>query len=127
MTVVVPSTTYDGGPQSPLPAPGGTYQRRTEMISAAGDGTYINVHVQPGARNSRIAGRHGDALKVSVREPPADGRANAAVAGILASWLGVAAENITLVSGRTSRRKRFFVAGIDPDAAARAVESVAGE
>lgn len=97
------------------------------MISAARDGTYINVHVQPGARNSRIAGRHGDALKVSVREPPADGRANAAVAGILASWLGVAAKNITLLAGRTSRRKRFFVAGIDPEAVARAVESVAGE
>jgi uncharacterized protein (TIGR00251 family) len=94
------------------------------MISAARDGAYINVHVQPGARNSRIAGRHGDALKVSVREPPADGRANAAVAGILASWLGVAAENITLVAGRTSRRKRFFVAGIEPEAATRAVESV---
>ncbi|HEX2420685.1 MAG TPA: DUF167 domain-containing protein [Acidimicrobiia bacterium] len=94
------------------------------MIIAARDGAYINVHVQPGARNNRIVGRQGDALKVSVREPPADGRANAAVARMLASWLGVAAGSITLVAGRTSRRKRFFVAGIDPAAAAHAVASL---
>ncbi|MGH8957713.1 MAG: DUF167 domain-containing protein [Acidimicrobiia bacterium] len=74
------------------------------MIIAARDGAYINVHVQPGARNSRIAGRYGDALKVSVREPPTEGRANSAVAEMLASWLGVAAERITLVAGRTSRK-----------------------
>jgi hypothetical protein len=94
------------------------------MIIAARDGAYINVHVQPGARNNRIVGRQGDALKVAVREPPADGRANAAVARMLASWLGVAAGSITLVAGRTSRRKRFFVAGIDPAAAAHAVASL---
>ena len=95
------------------------------IVTAARDGAYVNVHVQPGARFSRIVGRHGDALKVSVREPPADGRANAAVARLLALWLGVAAENITLVAGQTSRRKRFFIA--DPTAAERAVESLLRE
>jgi hypothetical protein len=97
------------------------------MIIGARDGAYINVHLQPGARNSRIAGRHGDALKVSVREPAADGRANTAAARLLATWLGVDAESITLVSGRTSRRKRFFIAGIDRAAAARAVQSLVRE
>lgn len=84
----------------------------------------IGVHAQPGAARRGIRGRHGDALKVSVTAPPADGRANAAIAAVLAEALGVRPSAVTLVSGAGHRRKRFRVAGRTPEEVARTLTAV---
>ncbi|MEP7153285.1 MAG: DUF167 domain-containing protein, partial [Nitrospira sp.] len=39
-------------------------------------GVTISVHVQPRASRTESAGIHGDALKIRVAAPPADGAAN---------------------------------------------------
>ena len=75
------------------------------------------VHVQPGARRTEIAGRHGDALKVRVAAPPVDGKANAAVAAVLAEHFGVPVRDVALVAGATARRKRFRLVGVPVDRA----------
>ena len=72
-------------------------------------GIVLRVHVQPGAGRSAVVGRHGDALKVKVAAPPEGGRANIAVTDLLAETLGVAKSDVTLVSGATSRAKRFRI------------------
>jgi len=82
----------------------------------------LRVQVSPGAGRSAVTGRHGDAVKVRVAAPPVDGRANAALVEFLASELGLKAADVTLVSGATSRAKRFRLAGLDPDAADAAIE-----
>jgi uncharacterized protein (TIGR00251 family) len=82
-------------------------------LTAADGGVYVDVHVQPGAHRPRVVGRHGDALKVAVAAPPIAGRANEAVVKAIAEVLGVAAGDVALASGETSRRKRLFVKGID--------------
>ncbi len=73
------------------------------------DGVEVVVWVVPGARRSEIVGPHGDAIRVRVAAPPERGRANAAVADLLADRCGTAVE---LVAGATSRRKRFLLKGI---------------
>jgi uncharacterized protein YggU (UPF0235/DUF167 family) len=43
---------------------------------------------------------------------PADGKANKAVAKLLAKYLGVAASRIELLRGQTHRNKQFFVKNV---------------
>lgn len=52
-------------------------------------------------------------LKARVRAAPEDGKANAALARLVADELGVAAGAVRVVSGQTGRVKKLFVAG-DP-------------
>lgn len=79
----------------------------------------LRVHVQAGAGRTTVVGRHGDALKVKVAAPPEGGRANEAVVQILASTLGVAPSGIVVVSGATSRSKRFRIGPVELEAVRR--------
>jgi uncharacterized protein len=88
------------------------------QVDASGD-VLLWLHVQPGAARTGVAGLHGDALKVKVAAAAERGRANAAVARLLAGELGVRPSDVEVVSGHASRRKRVRVRGIDPDRVAR--------
>jgi uncharacterized protein (TIGR00251 family) len=76
-------------------------------------GVQLQLHVQPGASRTGIAGLHGDALKVRITAPPADGRANRELLDFLAEVLGVARARIALVKGESGRRKTVIVQGIE--------------
>ena len=75
-------------------------------------GAIIRVRVQPGASRDRIVGRLGDAIKIAVTAPPEKGRANKAACKLLAGILGVAASDVQVVAGLTSRSKKVRVAGM---------------
>jgi len=75
-------------------------------------GCKVRVRVHPRARRDRIAGVHGDALKVEVTTPPEGGAANRAVERLLAAALGVPARDVAVVVGATSRSKVVAVDGI---------------
>ncbi len=79
-----------------------------------GDGTSVSlsVHVQPKASRTRIAGLHGDALKLCITSPPVDGKANAAVIEFFAKLFKIPKAAVTLASGETSRDKRLVLTGI---------------
>jgi uncharacterized protein (TIGR00251 family) len=69
------------------------------------------IHVTPRARRAAIGGRHGDALRVAVREAPEAGRANAACLAALAGAFAVSGARVELEAGARGRRKRVRVAG----------------
>jgi uncharacterized protein (TIGR00251 family) len=69
------------------------------------------IHVSPRARRARIGGAHGDALRVAVQAPPAQGRANAACVEALAAAFGVPRAAVSLDPVSRGRRKRVQVAG----------------
>jgi uncharacterized protein len=79
----------------------------------SGSTTRLKLRVSPGARRPGIAGRHGDAWKVRVAEPPEDGRANDAVLRLLAATLDVPRARLTLVSGHASRDKIVMLDGLE--------------
>ena len=87
--------------------------------------TRLRLRVVPGARSDGIVGRHGEAWKVRVAAPPEDGRANDAVVRLLATTLGVARGDVTLVAGHGSRDKVVELAGIGADEADRRLEAAA--
>lgn len=69
----------------------------------------VRVKAKPGSRADRIVGVRGDCLVVEVRAAAERGRANEAVARVLAEGLGVKASAIVLKSGHTAPRKLFVV------------------
>lgn len=82
---------------------------------ASGTGWVLDVHAQPGAKRSEIAGLHGERLKVRIAAPAVDGRANEALERYLAECLGVPRTVVRVVKGDRSRDKRVAVDA--PDAA----------
>ena len=87
----------------------------------------LRLHVHPGAGRTAVVGRHGDALKVKVGAPPADGRANAAVVGLVAETLGIPLSQVELAGGEASRSKRVRVKGVDIDDLRRILQRVVAD
>jgi uncharacterized protein (TIGR00251 family) len=69
----------------------------------------LELHVQPGARESSLAGRHGDRLKLRIKAPAIDDRANAALIDFLARAMDVPSRQIHLLQGAHGRRKRLLI------------------
>ncbi|WP_142808950.1 DUF167 domain-containing protein [Tepidiphilus olei] len=78
----------------------------------------VRLHVQPGAKRSQWAGRHGDALKLRVAAPAVEGKANEALVRFLAEFCGVPRSAIEILQGEASRTKRVRIATPDPQAVA---------
>jgi uncharacterized protein (TIGR00251 family) len=79
-------------------------------------GAVIPVKVVPGSSRDRVVGVLGDSLKIATSAAPEKGKANAAVAKILADALGVDARRVELVSGPTNPRKEFRIVGMTAEA-----------
>jgi len=83
----------------------------------ASTGWLFSIYAQPGAKRTEISGLHGDALKVRVAAPPAEGRANDALVTFLAAALGVPKKSVAVVKGARSRRKTISIAAPQADPA----------
>ena len=81
-------------------------------ISETETGVTFPVKVHPRAKKAAITGELGDALKVSLRAPPIEGRANDACIEFFAKILKVPRSSITIASGAGSRNKVIRVAGV---------------
>ncbi|WP_029115625.1 DUF167 domain-containing protein [Mycobacterium sp. URHB0044] len=70
----------------------------------------VVVRVKPGSRKGPLVETGADGeLTIYVQERAVDGKANDAVTKLLANHLGVLRSRIELVSGATSRLKRFRI------------------
>lgn len=88
-----------------------------EWYRSSGDCITLTLHVQPGAKQTTVAGLHGDALKIRLSAPPIEGRANEALLRFIADFFKVPLRNVELKQGGQSRHKRVEVRGslINPD------------
>ncbi len=75
-------------------------------------GVTFAVKVHPRAKKNAITGEVGDALKVSLTAPPADGKANQACIEFFAKLLNVPRSSVTIAAGQSSRNKVIRVAGL---------------
>lgn len=98
-----------------------------QWIRDADGGAELLIHVQPGARRSGVAGTHGDALKIAVREKATGGAANRAVCELVADLLEVPRSTVELVSGHRSRRKRLRVGGVDATSVEAAISGLVAD
>jgi uncharacterized protein (TIGR00251 family) len=88
-------------------------------------GRLLRVRVQPRASRSEIVGWRADGvLSVRVTAPPVEGRANAAVAALLAEALDLRPSAVTVEHGASGRDKLVRVAGLTSEAIRRRIEGV---
>lgn len=76
------------------------------------DGPILEVRAKPGAKLDALIDEFDGALRVSVVAAPEGGKANEAIVRVLAGSLNVRKSQITLISGETSRQKRFLFTGL---------------
>jgi len=73
----------------------------------------IRVHTIPNAKIDKVAGWRGDVIKIKLRAPAVEGKANRALIKFLAAQLRVPARTIVLVRGQKLRQKLIRVEGLD--------------
>jgi uncharacterized protein YggU (UPF0235/DUF167 family) len=95
-------------------------------LDSTADGIAFWIHVTPRARVSKVGGRHGDALRVAVSEPPIEGRANAACERAVSSALGLRRREVSIDPSSRGRRKRVQAKGEPELLSARLRELAAG-
>ncbi|MBI1832912.1 MAG: YggU family protein [Planctomycetes bacterium] len=94
------------------------------QITDHAEGCIVNVRAQPGARRNAVVGEQAGALKVAVTAPPDKGRANDAIVEVLAEALGLKRSQVEIVSGHTSRQKRFLLRGLTAEALRAKLQSL---
>ena len=88
-------------------------------LSRIDGGVALWIHVTPRAKQPRIGGLHGDALRVGVAAAPVEGRANAACCKALAAALECSRRDVEIDPGSTGRRKRVRILGDSTDLESR--------
>ncbi|RKX34451.1 MAG: hypothetical protein DRP71_06955 [Verrucomicrobia bacterium] len=77
----------------------------------------LTIKAAPGSRVDSVDGMLGDAIKIRLRAPAVDGKANKALLDLLAQRLDLHPRDIRLVTGQTARLKIIEIAGRTEDEA----------
>ncbi len=84
-------------------------------LTAHDRGTTLMVRAQPNARKNGILGKRGGAIRIGVTVAPEKGKANAAIAEVLAQALDCRVSSLVLLAGETARDKRFLILDQTPE------------
>ncbi|MHA7815033.1 MAG: DUF167 domain-containing protein [Pseudohaliea sp.] len=84
----------------------------------------LTLKVVPGSSRDQVVGRLGDAIKVRVSAPPEKGRANRAVASLLAAFFDLEPAAVRIVAGGAASRKIVELEGADPAAVSARIDSL---
>lgn len=87
---------------------------------ADGDSLTVHAIIKPASRHAGITGE-GGTLRIAVKSPPIEGRANVEAAALIADAFGVPKGRVELVRGARSRIKQFRIVG--PTTAPKGFES----
>ena len=85
------------------------------QLEAHSEGTILPVRAHAAARRNEIRGEHDGMLCVSVTQAPEKGKANKAIIALLAKAFQLPKNRFSLLSGETSRQKRFLIQAVSPD------------
>jgi uncharacterized protein len=77
--------------------------------------TTIRVHVIPNAKIDKVVGEHGEAIKIKLRAPAVEGKANTALRRFLAEKLIIPQRAIVLEHGEKSRDKVIRVEDLNDE------------
>lgn len=70
----------------------------------------LRLRLQPGARHNAILGPYGEnSLRISIKAPPVDGKANTLLLRFIAECFDVTPRQVRLLGGAHSRDKRIAI------------------
>ena len=72
----------------------------------------LRVRVQPRASRTELTGELAGALKLKIKAPPVDGKANEECRRFLAKLFGVDARSVEIIAGDSSRDKVVRIHGV---------------
>ncbi len=75
----------------------------------------LRFHIVPNAKQTKVMGAHGSAIKIKLRAPAVEGKANAALCRFLAEQLEIPERAIVLERGHKSREKIIRIDGLNED------------
>ncbi|MEG1479874.1 MAG: DUF167 domain-containing protein [Kiritimatiellia bacterium] len=78
-------------------------------------GALIIVKITPRASRNAILGIEKTWLRMALCAPPVEGKANEMAREFLAEYCHLSRSNVSLVSGKTSRLKSFYLATLSPE------------
>ena len=89
--------------------------RRSPAAATVGLVATLRFHLVPNAKTDSVAGEHGGAIKIKLRAPAVEGKANAALRSFLAEELKIAERQIVLGYGHKSRKKIIRIDGLSDE------------
>ena len=69
------------------------------------------LYIQPGASKTEVCGNHDGRIKIRLKAPPVEGKANQMLCAFLAETFDVKKSQVVLKSGETSRLKTIEILG----------------
>jgi uncharacterized protein (TIGR00251 family) len=67
------------------------------------------LYIQPGAKKSEVSGEYDDRIRIRLKAPPVDGKANEALCTFLAKEFGARRSEVTVRLGEKSRYKTIEI------------------
>jgi uncharacterized protein (TIGR00251 family) len=87
-----------------------------EIFRTTDRGVKLTISVVPRSSRCEIAGIHNNTLRIKLTSPPVDNEANTQCCAFIAKLLGIAKRQVSIVRGKTSRRKTVHIEGVSEDA-----------
>ena len=75
----------------------------------------LRVHIIPNAKIDKVSGEYNSAIKIKLRAPAVEGKANAALRKFLAKKLSIPQRAIVLDRGERSRHKVLRIDGLSEE------------
>ena len=95
-----------------------------KWLQETNDGVVLTVKAVPRAARSEIAGIDDEWLRVRIKAPPVDGKANEALVKFFAEFFTVPKGSVGIISGDTARLKRVKINGMTAEKAKMAFSAV---
>jgi hypothetical protein len=82
------------------------------ILLATSQGVRIRLLIQPKASKTELIGPHNGALKIRLRAPPIEGRANEELVEFLADLFDLPKRSVEILRGETGRTKTVEIRGV---------------
>jgi len=84
----------------------------SKPVPTPGESCILEIKAVPGAPKSEVCGTLGEAIKIKVKAPAVEGKANEALLRFLSDTLDIPMRSLMLVKGDCSRFKRVKLTGL---------------
>ena len=81
------------------------------MFRSHAEGIIISLHVIPNAPKNEIIGIYNNHLKIKIKAPPVEGKANEEIISLFKQILNISKNKIELLSGEKSKNKSVLIRG----------------